>query len=529
MVKARGLLLMIAAGFFIFTAPGAASAEWSFSGEGINEPHANLVLSDSFSGTIYAATDYFLYMSEDAGKSWRHIFSMASKESNINFINIVSGNQLSILVATDDGLYISSDRGEHWRKAFQKGVNCIASDINNTASVYVATDEGIYVSQDMAKTWQLVSAGLGSVPIKYIIIDKAGKIYISSEGRIFKSEDNGKIWKEIYSFVKKDVLETPPEEIAPEETEQAFTKINSLAANALAPDEIYAAVSKGVLFSKDSGQTWAFMPTVGLGNSEARHIAAAKEKIYIATRSGVFEYNNLDAKWSPIYGGAYFRDVKFLSVDEQNSTIWAASGNGIFKMENTPAAGFNGQTGLPQRFLEKFNNEPSIGDVQRAAIRYAEVHPEKIERWRRLAAKKGLLPKISTNVGNNVSDLWHWEAGSTTKAGDDVLLKGNEAMEWNVGASWDLSEFIWNPDQTNIDVRSRLMVELRDDILDDVTRLYFERRRLQVDMLLSPPRSEKEHCDKLLRIEEITANMDALTGGYFSAKLNNPSENPHRY
>jgi hypothetical protein len=63
------------------------------------------------------------------------------------------------------------------------------------------------------------------------------------------------------------------------------------------------------------------------------------------------------------------------------------------------------------------------------------------------------------------------------------------------------------------------MVQLRDDILDDVTRLYYERRRLQVDMMLSPPKTDKEKYDKLLRLEELAAGIDALTGGYFSSAI----------
>jgi len=38
-------------------------------------------------------------------------------------------------------------------------------------------------------------------------------------------------------------------------------------------------------------------------------------------------------------------------------------------------------------------------------------------------------------------------------------------------------------------------------------------------MLVSSPRTEKEKYDKLLRIEELTANIDALTGGWFSEQI----------
>ena len=60
------------------------------------------------------------------------------------------------------------------------------------------------------------------------------------------------------------------------------------------------------------------------------------------------------------------------------------------------------------------------------------------------------------------------------------------------------------------------MVQLRNDILDQVNRTYFERRRLQQELLASPPKDEHALIEKQLRLEELTADLDGLTGGYFS-------------
>jgi len=63
------------------------------------------------------------------------------------------------------------------------------------------------------------------------------------------------------------------------------------------------------------------------------------------------------------------------------------------------------------------------------------------------------------------------------------------------------------------------MVELRDSILDDVTRSYFERRRLQVELITDPPTEPKAQLAKELRIQELTAILDGLTGGWFSSEI----------
>jgi hypothetical protein len=166
--------------------------------------------------------------------------------------------------------------------------------------------------------------------------------------------------------------------------------------------------------------------------------------------------------------------------------------------------------------ISEEEKEPAIQQVQQWAIAYAEVHPDKINRWRREARLKALLPSVSVGVDRADTELYHWDSGPNP----DALLKGTEYLDWDVNVSWDFSEIVWSTDQTTIDSRSKLMVELREDILDHVTRLYFERQRLrkqsQEQGKLGQPVSWESH----LRVEELTALIDALTGGAFSRSLN---------
>ena len=63
------------------------------------------------------------------------------------------------------------------------------------------------------------------------------------------------------------------------------------------------------------------------------------------------------------------------------------------------------------------------------------------------------------------------------------------------------------------------MVELRDDILDQVNKLYFERLRVksELDNLALEDRSKV--FDKQLKLQELTASLDSLTSGYYSEQL----------
>jgi len=62
------------------------------------------------------------------------------------------------------------------------------------------------------------------------------------------------------------------------------------------------------------------------------------------------------------------------------------------------------------------------------------------------------------------------------------------------------------------------VIELRDDVLDEITQLYFERRRTlrQIAALgADSPEAEPLHQ----RAAELAAGLDAWTGGWFSRQI----------
>jgi hypothetical protein len=63
------------------------------------------------------------------------------------------------------------------------------------------------------------------------------------------------------------------------------------------------------------------------------------------------------------------------------------------------------------------------------------------------------------------------------------------------------------------------MVQLREDVLDEVNKTYFERIRVKAELDSLSIEERKKKFEKELRIQELTASLDALTGGYFSRQL----------
>lgn len=172
---------------------------------------------------------------------------------------------------------------------------------------------------------------------------------------------------------------------------------------------------------------------------------------------------------------------------------------------------------IATRTVELSKEEPAICELQCAAIRYAEVEPNKILNWRRQAALKAFMPEVSVGYDTDTYrtiDAYNYGGKTTYAVGPDDGANG-----WDVSASWDLGDLIYNDDQTSIDSRSKLMVQLRNDVLDQLNAAYFERKKLQKQLDRLSDKTSDAYLEREIKIEELTATIDGLTGGYFSRRL----------
>ncbi len=60
---------------------------------------------------------------------------------------------------------------------------------------------------------------------------------------------------------------------------------------------------------------------------------------------------------------------------------------------------------------------------------------------------------------------------------------------------------------------------MRDDILDQVNKLYYERLRVKMELDNLSIEDSKKRFEKELKLRELAASLDALTTGYYSEQL----------
>lgn len=170
--------------------------------------------------------------------------------------------------------------------------------------------------------------------------------------------------------------------------------------------------------------------------------------------------------------------------------------------------------------LAKLKAEPTVRDVQEAALRYFRVNGAQIESMRSRARIKALAPVLEFSGGYTRTDLD--DVSTNNQYGFNTLeepwvARISGGVGWNARAkmSINLPQLVFNPEE--LDVAS--LAGLVEGLLKESTRLFFMRRRLQVDMLLTPPTDRATLLSKNLRIEELTGLIDAMSGGWFQQEL----------
>jgi hypothetical protein len=421
----------------------------------------------------------------------------------------------TLLVATERGLFHVDRDGRETDRSPAPGTR--ARGVVRVAAtgdlVVAATGAGAFASRD-ARSWVRVDAGLpegAAEALALRAIAGGSELWIVVEGEL---------WSARLSTASPG---------GPQATNVLRERPFDGAVGRGPRDVLLGSGTEDVLVLSDdalavrgAGQTgWRVLRPALPPGSVAQRLARAGGWLWIATDRGLSFAATPEGPWERARGPAASQSVVALAA--LGPRLFAAGDAGLLVGEIEAEAGPEAPdppraAGLPPG--------PSIAWVQSAALAYLELHPEEIQALRRGVAKRGWLPVLDLTLAADRENVFVRDRDETYTSGDyrelhDRSRDRHRDYAAALSLSWDLGDVAYNPDAIDVAKEAREVIELRDDVLDEVNQLYYERRRALLELEAAQEPREAERLR--LRADELAAGLDAWTGGWFGRVLAVPA------
>ncbi|MDD5614243.1 MAG: hypothetical protein PHQ54_04135, partial [Candidatus Omnitrophica bacterium] len=419
----------------------------------------------------------------------------------VNQIYLDPSDHSLVYIAADSGLAITED-GEHFETIFnssRQGIKCL-SLIRQGATVYLGTDSGLYFADAGVYDFKKVSGLPENIKVFWLEHSQPF-LYLATDMGLYRTE-NGKYFKRTFVISRQDSEASYGEE-GSYSPEVSGSLPQIVRADKKDSKIVYLGTTDGLFISNDYGTNFRKSFTAGLGNLAINSILADSiDPLFVATDKGFFKVYAARGSAIKVYEGLPTDKINHIAIDKRGR-LYLATSKGLFE------EGEDSQEFIQRHYDSLCFDEPSAQEVQKAAVDYNEVSPEKIRAWRNSLRYRALLPQFKLGYDKTVTTA----LGATY---DKVQIG---PKDWSIDFTWDLDNLIWNHYQDDVDTRSRLNTQLRIDILDEVNRIYFARKKVKMDLLGKPPSNSAEHIKQMMYLEELTAALDAYTGGFFSRRV----------
>jgi hypothetical protein len=153
--------------------------------------------------------------------------------------------------------------------------------------------------------------------------------------------------------------------------------------------------------------------------------------------------------------------------------------------------------------------------VQRAAAQHDGVDPDRLRAWVARPRSAHWLPRLSIDASRTERDT---RVVGVTGTVESDYLRVTPSTQLGVRLSWDLDQLVFSRDEPAAAWTASRLIDRREERVRRATRLYFQRRRLLVQLALDPPREALQRAERENQVDEITAELDELTGGLLSGR-----------
>ena len=444
----------------------------------------------------------------------------------VNHISVHPTNPRIALVATAMGLYKTTDGGVGWDHVFagrntrERRCHYVAFDPRDPNRIYLGTGQGLLIATDGGDKFDRVSGTqLSTAVTRWLQIHPKNPavVYAGTFIGVFRSDDGGVNWRWVF-------FETLPQ----------ANRIQGIAMDPEDPDRVTIATDDGMFRTPDGGRTWersgAFLFT---SMSVGRVVSdpADGQHLLCTTYRRVWESFDWGDTWQAMYINDSEWSPRAVAFDSrEKGAFWVLTSSEILRLsENPPLQPDPARIG---QLREQLAREPTLSQAMDAAFRVHTAHRGERSALRARSALAQLLPRVSvfggylqvdTGVDLSVAYLNSYRPGGGTGGTDDYTVFRRQLDDGlpyaGVMANWNLMDLIFQQEEAPFGRYFGLGHALHNRLKFEVQRLYEERRRLLVQIISVPPDNLRALLALRLRLEELTAHLNALTGGLYEPWL----------
>lgn len=415
----------------------------------------------------------------------------------------------TLLVGTEDGLLAQASLGALEDRSPGPGEEArrIARLASAPGVVAAATAAGLFVSGD-GRRWQRVPGPGPATAVALRILGDSAEVFCVAAG-------------DVHGAPLGSGGSGPPEALVPLPGLEAGVRAGAVDVAVLGSGDLVV-VTPDRLAVRPFGAT-AFRtlrPVLPPGAAMARLLAAAG-RVWLATDRGLLGAGGPEGPFDRPAAHLPASAVHDLAGDERR--ILAASESGLLEGALSEA-GESRAAALREARLElefPARREPPVEAVYRAALDYLELRPEEVRSLRRGLAVRGLLPELTFRLergraSDGVQSFDESFVSGDTRRLFDITRGDERETVATVTLAWELGRLAYDADAVDLSREARAVIQLRDDVLDEISQLYFERRRVLTELAsLGPEPPPTEAWRLRLRADELAAGLDAWTGGWF--------------
>ena len=276
------------------------------------------------------------------------------------------------------------------------------------------------------------------------------------------------------------------------------------------------------------GRRWEMAFPVWPAGSAARRIAGGEDgEVWLATDAGLLAARALPGPWAGAASPLGAMPV-VQAVSDGRGSVLVATRAGLYHGRRDDTLGW-GQAGQGGRAWP--DDEPGLAQLHARALAYAGLAPDYFRRLQSGLARRGWWPALALRAGSAFDRDQRSSRDQTFTYGElHDLRDASTDRSWDYDASitlaWDLGDIAYPADAPELSREARQVIGLRDNVLDEVNQLYFDRRRALLALDSHLDKHSSEAVGLRLRAEELAAGLDAWTGGWFSRAAAGNEETP---